>query len=133
MGSIRRWLGYTVLLLVLAFGVLFAIQNTATVPLDLLLVRLPEQSIALWVLLAFALGGVAGLLVSSVALVRLKSRLLLLQRRLEKQGRELDHLRTTDLRGALPKVSGNTSGGVRATGSGLSISNAQKNGALRKG
>lgn len=126
-GSLKRWPGYLVLLLVLAFGVLFAIQNTTAVPLDLLLVQLHEQSVALWVLLAFAIGGIAGLLVSSVALVRLKSRMVLLQRRLEKQGRELDQLRTADLRGA-PSVLKKAPSGLKKTTSSL-----KSNGALKKG
>ena len=43
---------------VLLLGVSFGIQNTTTVPLDLLVISLPEHSIALWVLLAFAAGGI---------------------------------------------------------------------------
>ncbi len=106
MGSVKRWLGYGLLLLVLLFGVLFSIQNDGRVPLDLLIVQLPAQSIALWVLLAFAAGGLAGLLISSVALMRLKGQSARLRRRVNKQNQELDRLRTADLRAALPGAAG---------------------------
>lgn len=97
MGSLKRALGYVLLLLVLAFGVFFSIQNTARAPLDLLIWQFPEQRVALWVLLAFAAGGITGLVVSIVALLRLKSRSLLLQRRLDKQTKELEQLRSSHL------------------------------------
>ena len=99
MGSIKRWIGYLLLLLVLAFGVFFSLQNTARAPLDLLIVQLPERPIAAWVLIAFAVGGVCGLLISSVTLVRMKSQVVMLRRRLDKQNKELAQLRTGDLRG----------------------------------
>jgi putative membrane protein len=99
---LKRWLAYLLLLLVLCFGVLFSVQNTQTAALDLLLIQLPEQRIAFWVLLAFALGGVVGILISAVAMLQLKSRSLLLERKLAKCEKELSHLRTADLRSALP-------------------------------
>ena len=103
MNSLKRWLAYLALVVVLAFGMLFAVQNTQKAPLDLLLIQLPEQRVALWVLLAFAIGGVAGLMISSAAMIRLKSRTLLLQRKIDRQTKELDSLRTADLRTGIPK------------------------------
>lgn len=85
----KRLVVFLVLVLVLIFGMLFAVQNTATVPLDLLLVQFSEQRISVWLLLAFTLGGVLGVLVSSMAIIRLKSQLLLLQRKLGKQDKAL--------------------------------------------
>ena len=84
MRYLKRWLAYLLLVIVLAFGVLFSVQNTVAVPLDLLLVQLSEQRLALWILLAFALGGVVGMLISSAAILQLKSQSLLLQRKLDK-------------------------------------------------
>ena len=86
-------------LLVLCFGVLFAVQNNATAPLDLLILQLPEQRIALWVLLAFAFGGVAGVLVSSVAIIKLRGDLVLLRRKQDRSNKELDKLRTAGIKG----------------------------------
>lgn len=99
----KRLLAFLLLVLVLAFGVLFTVQNTDKTPLDLLLVQLPEQRVSLWVLLAFALGGLAGLLISSAALIRLKSRNLLLQRRLDKHDKALLKLRSDDFRASTSK------------------------------
>lgn len=66
-------------------GALFAVQNEARVPLDLLVVYLPERSVALWVLLAFAVGGITGLLTSLGIILRLRTRLMAANRRLAKQ------------------------------------------------
>lgn len=106
MGSLKRVLGYLLLLLVLAYGVFFSIQNTARAPLDVLVWQFPEQRVAWWIILAFAFGGVTGLALSTVALIQLKSQKMLLQRRLDKQTRELDQLRAPDSR-AVPVVKNN--------------------------
>ena len=97
MNGLKRILLVILLLLVLILGILFSIQNSALISLDLLLVELPEQRLALWVLLAFAVGGVIGMLISAFAIIRLRSRLLFLQRKLDKHDKELAKLRTSDL------------------------------------
>jgi uncharacterized membrane protein YciS (DUF1049 family) len=74
-----------VALAMLALGAMFAVQNEATVPLDLLVVYLPERSVALWVLLAFALGGVIGMLTSLGLVLRLRTALLAANRKLHKR------------------------------------------------
>jgi putative membrane protein len=61
-------------------GVLFALQNADPVPLDVLVMTLPPRSLALWVLGALALGGVLGLLLSSLAVLRLRARLVAARR-----------------------------------------------------
>ncbi len=96
MRQIKRLLVFVLLLCVLLFGVLFSVQNTETVTLDLLFVQLPMQRVALWVLLAFALGGVVGMVISVSAILSLKSRNLLLQRKLLKTQKELAALRAPD-------------------------------------
>ncbi len=99
MRFMKRWLAYLLLVMVLVFGVLFTVQNTATAPLDLFLIQLPEQRVALWLLLSFALGGAIGML---IVMLPLKSRLLLLQRKLSRQERELSKLRSTALSSSQP-------------------------------
>ena len=64
-----RWLRQGLTLL-LAFGAvtggaLFSLQNTRPVPLDLMLFQLAPQPVAIWVLLALALGVMIGLLASA--------------------------------------------------------------------
>ena len=94
MRLIKRLIAVAILLAVLAFGVLFSIQNTSPAPLDLLFVQLPEQRVALWVLLAFTAGGVLGVVVSLFAIAHLKSQHLSLRRKLDRSEKELDKLRT---------------------------------------
>ena len=74
-------------------GVLFALQNDIAVPLDLLVYRLEPRSLALWVLTAFALGGLCGVLVASVVSLRLRTRMRLLNRQLIRAQREVDRQR----------------------------------------
>lgn len=102
MQILKRLLAIVLLIAVLVLGVLFSIQNTVTAPLDLLILQLPEQRVALWVLLAFALGGVVGMLVSSAAIIRLKSRTVLLQRKLDKHQKQ-EAISSSPQRAALPK------------------------------
>lgn len=90
---IRRLLIVAVLLLVLVAGLLFALQNAATVPLDLLVMELAEQPLAVWLYLAFASGGLLGLLVSSVALMRLQAGRLRLKQQLAHCEQQLAELR----------------------------------------
>jgi putative membrane protein len=75
---------FAILLAVLVLGALFAVQNTAVVPLDLLVIYLPERSVALWVLLAFAAGGLIGMLTSIGLVLRLRTALLRVNRQLAK-------------------------------------------------
>ena len=60
-----RWLrqGLTLLLAVgaVAAGGLFSLQNTKEIPLDLMVVQLPAQPVAIWVLAALAVGVFIGL------------------------------------------------------------------------
>ena len=90
---LKRLTVLALLLAVLVFGVFFSLQNTQPVALDLLFVQLPEQYLALWVLLAFALGGLLGVLVSSFALMQLRARQVGLRHKLDRREKELNKLR----------------------------------------
>jgi uncharacterized integral membrane protein len=85
MNILKKLLYFTLALGMLALGALFAVQNTASVPLDLLVVYLPARSVALWVLLAFACGGVLGMLFSIGLVVRLRASLLKARRELARR------------------------------------------------
>lgn len=95
---IRRFLIVFLLLLVLVFGLLFSLQNAQNVPLDLLALQLRERPLAVWLLAAFAVGGVAGMLAGSAALIRLQANRYRLRRRLEHCERELAELKGTAIR-----------------------------------
>lgn len=89
MKLLRRLLTLLTVVAMVGIGVMFALQNKAPVPLDLLIYTLQPQSLALWVLGAFALGGIVGMLISSAIMVRLRTSLGASKRQLEKTRLEL--------------------------------------------
>jgi len=93
MKFLRHILTVLVALAMVGVGVLFALQNEAPVALDLLVYQFEPKSLALWVLSAFAIGGVVGLLVSSALLLRMRASLRASRRQLEKTRAELNELR----------------------------------------
>lgn len=80
-----RWLrqGLTLLLAVgaVAAGGLFSLQNTKEIPLDLMVVQLPAQPFAIWVLAALAVGVFIGLGAGTLLALRRSATI----RRLRKQ------------------------------------------------
>lgn len=84
MNLLRKLLTLIILLAVVGVAVLFAVQNKTPVPLDLLVYTFAPRSLALWVLLAFVLGGVGGLLMSSLVLLRSRASLGSARRQLTK-------------------------------------------------
>ncbi|GAB5451752.1 MAG: hypothetical protein Hals2KO_20800 [Halioglobus sp.] len=93
MKLLRKLITLLLVLAMIGVGTLFALQNQAPVPLDVLVYTFSPQSLALWVLGAFALGGVVGMLVSSAIMVRLRASLGASRRQLEKTRLELAKLR----------------------------------------
>lgn len=94
MKALRTILTIVILLATIAVGVLFALQNKEPVPLDLLVYSFAPRSLALWVLAAFAVGGLAGMLFSSGILLRLRASLGSSRRQLARARTELDQLRS---------------------------------------
>jgi putative membrane protein len=96
MELLQKLLGILVILAMLILGVLFAIQNTQEVPLDLLIILLPERSIALWILLAFAAGAIVGMLASAGMLLRLRKELFISRGQIQRKNKEVEKLRIQD-------------------------------------
>jgi putative membrane protein len=69
MQFLKRGLMLITGMLAVALGGMFTVQNTEKVPLDLLVVQLPPQAVALWILLAMAVGVFLGFLSSALLLV----------------------------------------------------------------
>ncbi len=86
-------LSIVVILAMVGVGMLFALQNTTPVSLDLLVYSFEPRSLALWVLCAFALGGIAGMLISSFITLRQRSALNSSRRQLARARGELQRLR----------------------------------------
>lgn len=90
---IKRVLTVLILALVLAAGLLFSLQNGTAVPVDLLVYHTAERPVSVWLLVAFTLGGVLGLVVGSAALVKVQGSRLRLRRQLEACEKELAQLK----------------------------------------
>lgn len=95
MKFLRKIMTILIVLATIGVGVLFALQNKMLVPLDLLVYTFEPKSIALWVLAAFALGGLLGMLISSVIMVRMQASLGFSKRQLTKARTEVDKLRVS--------------------------------------
>ena len=95
MNLLRKLLTIFVVLATVVVGVLFALQNTTLVPLDLLVYPFDPKSLALWVLAAFAAGGVLGMLTASGIILRLRTTVRMANKRTAKVMSELDTLRAS--------------------------------------
>jgi lipopolysaccharide assembly protein A len=80
-------------------GMLFALQNKVPVPLDILVYVFEPRSLALWLLLFFAVGGLAGMIFSSVLTLRQRAAHAGTRRKLARANSELDKLRTAGMSG----------------------------------
>lgn len=96
MGLLRKLVALLLALAMAAVGVMFALQNPEPVPLDILVMRLPPRSVALWVLGALAVGGVLGLALSTPALLQQRARLAATRRQLLRTQNDVDRLRAAE-------------------------------------
>jgi putative membrane protein len=94
MKFLHKLLTVLIVLAMVCIGGWFAIQNKAPVPLDILVYTFEPQSLALWVLAAFALGGLLGMTVSWVILLRTRASLSVSKKQLQKAREEVSKLRT---------------------------------------
>ena len=93
MKFLRTLITVIVILAALAVGMLFALQNKTDVPLDVLVYTFEPRSLALWVLCAFALGGILGMLACSAIMLRQRAALGSANRRLARSRAEVGKLR----------------------------------------
>ena len=95
MNLLRRLLTLLIVLATIAVGILFALQNTTLVSLDLLVYTFDPKSLALWVLGAFAIGGVLGMLTASGIILRLRTSVRMSNKRTARVMSDLDTLRAS--------------------------------------
>ena len=98
MRFLKRLIVVLLALSVLLVGILFTLHNMTPVTIDMIFITLPEASLSLWLLGAFALGGFVGVILSSVMLMSLKTRLYYLNKKVTSTRQELNKLRTTGLK-----------------------------------
>jgi len=96
MRFLRKLLTVVVILAALAVGMLFALQNKMAVPLDVLVYTFEPRSLALWILCAFALGGILGMFACSAIMLRQRASLGSASRQLARSRAEVGRLRDTD-------------------------------------
>lgn len=91
---------FTIFLIIalLLVGILFTLRNQAQVPLDLLFIQLPDNSLALWMVLSLITGALLGLLLLLPWLTRCKAHSLKVERQLKQHQKELHQLRTLSLK-----------------------------------
>ena len=85
-------------LFILVIGILFTVHNTEPVAIDLVFIQLPEMTLSLWLIIASLLGGVSGVLISSMTILGLRTRLRAAQRKATASRQEVEKLRTTALK-----------------------------------
>ena len=80
LGWLRAVFTFSLLTASVLIGAVFAAQNTAMVPLSLFVMTLPEQTMAVWLLLFLVVGLVTGSLISSAVILRQRAGLTSLKR-----------------------------------------------------
>lgn len=89
-----RGLVVTIGVLLVAFvAVIFVFKNPAPVTVDFFVVQISGYSIALWLVFAFLLGGILGLLAGLPAYLRYKAAIRSRDRKVSKKDLELQKLR----------------------------------------
>lgn len=87
-----------ILLIVLLVGILFAVNNQQTLPLNLIWIELPAASLSFWLLASLAVGVILGMLAMSGVHLRLRALLTRAQRHNQQQRKELDKLRIQEMK-----------------------------------
>lgn len=80
LGWLRAALAFSLLVASVFIGAVFATQNTSVVPLSLFVITLPEQTMAVWLLLFLISGLATGSLISSGIVLRQRAGLAALRR-----------------------------------------------------
>ena len=80
LGWLRAALAFSLLVASVFIGAVFATQNTSVVPLSLFVITLPEQTMAVWLLLFLIAGLATGSLISSGVVLRQRAGLAALRR-----------------------------------------------------
>ncbi len=101
MRLIKKLIFVVLCLLMIFIGIMMTINNTDRVTIDLVFVQLPELSLGVWLLLTLLMGGVIGVLLSTMTMFMLRTRLGSVKRKLATTQKELDQLRVSTLKDAV--------------------------------
>lgn len=89
----KRILTALILIVVFYWAVLFRVENTSEIPLSLVFVSLPQASLSVWMVMAFAFGVILSLVISILLTAKHKTQLLIVKRQLEQCRQQLAKLR----------------------------------------
>lgn len=95
MNWLKTLLATVIGLLVIVVGILFTVHNTQMVSIDLVFFQLPEATLSLWLILAFVCGGLCGVLLSTLTILALRTRLGRARRQVTTSREEIERLRTS--------------------------------------
>lgn len=87
MQGIKRWLFITLLIIVIILSAGFSLWNTTPVPLSFGFYTFADRPLAVWVIVAFCLGGLCGLVLGAGLIrdVRLRYRIRKLEKELQRR------------------------------------------------
>lgn len=89
MAGFRKLLILLVVLLLALLALVFSLNNQMAVSLNFLLFETPAHGVAVWIILAFVLGALSGILITLLATVRSKVTRRQLKKRLDRAERAL--------------------------------------------
>ena len=100
MRTFSKWISGFVLVLVFIAGIIFSYYNTASVSLNFGQFRIGTQPVAVWIIGAFVLGGLIGLLVGIGVFRQLRSRVEVrrLRKELNAARQEVNQVRALSLK-----------------------------------
>ncbi|EAR60802.1 LapA family protein [Neptuniibacter caesariensis] len=101
MRFIKKILLALLALLMLFIGVMITVSNPALVSIDLVFIQLPELTLGVWLAIVFFLGSALGLIIGSLLVFALRTRVGSLKRKLATNQKELDQLRVANLKDAV--------------------------------
>lgn len=80
-------------LCILFVGIMFTVNNTGKVEIDLFVITLPQASLSLWLIAFFVCGGVLGVILSSMAVLSLKAKLSASARKVAGLSKQLEAMK----------------------------------------
>ncbi|PID41961.1 MAG: hypothetical protein CSA52_00520 [Gammaproteobacteria bacterium] len=84
MALLKRLILAALILVVLVYGVMFALNNSETVVLDLWLIKLPPIWVSFLIIGSFVIGGVLGVFISLFSILKSDTQKRMLKRKINK-------------------------------------------------
>ena len=99
MGWLRKTLIALLVIFVLLVGLIFSLNNQIQVSLNFLFFRTPALGVAFWIIIAFVIGGLLGILLTSAIVMRQSLTRRRLERRLGKTEKALERQHSETAKG----------------------------------